>query len=191
MGFWGLCGSTPTSTRTGVSAARQQPPPSDAAPRHTWGPRYEQPAARSPAVTAQHTRLRPLSAPPMEPPSAPPLEPPASPPLEPARARVAAGTPRRQSAPALAPPPDDREKYSYIGRNLPYLTTGLVVSAACLVISQLRFEAPSPALWPFMAVTVTYLIYQVISLPVNFTGRGFDVAAHRARVGAWRPEVYP
>ena len=90
-----------------------------------------------------------------------------------------------------APPPDDHEKYAYIGRNLPYLTTGLVVSAACLVISQLRFEAPSPALWPFLAVTVTYLIYQVISLPVNFTGRGFDLAAHRARVGAWRPQAYP
>ena len=139
-------------------------------------------------MTAQHTRLRPLSAPQLEPPGA---LPPASPPLEPARARVAAGAPRRQPAPALAPPPDDREKYSYVGRNLPYLTTGLVVSAACLVISQLRFEAPSPALWPFMAVTVTYLIYQVISLPVNFTGRGFDEAAHRARVGTWRPQVYP
>jgi cellulose synthase (UDP-forming) len=142
-------------------------------------------------VTAQHTRLRPLSAPQLEPPDTAPLEPPAAPPLEPARVRVATGTPHRRPAPVLAPPPDDDEKYSYIGRNLPYLTTGLVVSAACLVISQLRFEAPSPALWPFMAVTVTYLIYQVISLPVNFTGRGFDVAAHRARVRAWHPEVYP
>jgi cellulose synthase (UDP-forming) len=99
--------------------------------------------------------------------------------------------PRRQPAPLSHAPPDDHEKYAYIGRNLPYLTTGLVVSAACLVISQLRFEAPSPALWPFLAVTVTYLIYQVIGLPVNFTGRGFDLAAHRARVAAWRPEAYP
>jgi len=121
-------------------------------------------------MTAQHTRLRPAGALPLDPVSA---------------------TPRRPPAPVLAPPPDDGEKYSYVGRNLPYLTTGLVVSAACLVISQLRFEAPSPALWPFMAVTVTYLIYQVISLPVNFAGRGFDGAAHRARVEAWHPEAYP
>ena len=134
-------------------------------------------------MTAQHTRLRPAGAPPLESASARPLEP--------ADAAIAAGAPRRQPVPLLAPPPDDREKYSYIGRNLPYLTTGLVVSAACLVISQLRFEAPSPALWPFLAVTVTYLIYQVISLPVNFTGRGFDLAAHRARIGAWHPQAYP
>jgi cellulose synthase (UDP-forming) len=121
-------------------------------------------------VTAQHTRLRPARALSLAPVSA---------------------APRRQPAAVLAPPPDDSEKYSYAGRNLPYLTTGLVISAACLVISQLRFEAPSPALWPFMAVTITYLIYQVISLPVNFTGRGFDLAAHRARIGAWHPEAYP
>ena len=124
-------------------------------------------------MTAQHTRLRPASVLPPRPVSA---------------------APRRQAAqpaPVPAPPPDDHEKYSYAGRNLPYLTTGLVISAACLVISQLRFEAPSPALWPFLAVTVTYLIYQVISLPVNFTGRGFDLAAHQARIGAWHPQVYP
>src|SRR5262249_26722628 len=122
------------------------------------------------AVTAQHTRLRPGSVLPLAPVSA---------------------APRRQPSPALAPPPDDSEKYSYAGRNLPYLTTGLVVSAACLVISQLRFEAPSPAPGPFLARPIAYLIYQVISLPVNFTGRGFDVAAHRARVEAWRPQTYP
>ena len=124
-------------------------------------------------MTAQHTRLRPGSVLPQGPVSAAP------------RRRAV------QPALVLAPPPDDHEKYSYVGRNLPYLTTGLVISAACLVISQLRFEAPSPALWPFLAVTVTYLIYQVISLPVNFTGRGFDLAAHRARIGAWHPEAYP
>ena len=121
-------------------------------------------------MTAQHTRLRPASVLPLRP---------------------AGAAPDRQPAPVSAPPPDDQEKYSYIGRNLPYLTTGLVISAACLVISQLRFEAPSPALWPFLAVTVTYLIYQLISLPVNFTGRGFDLAAHRERIGAWHPQAYP
>ncbi|HEV8276747.1 MAG TPA: glycosyltransferase family 2 protein [Streptosporangiaceae bacterium] len=88
-------------------------------------------------------------------------------------------------------PPDDNEKYAYIDRNLLYLTTGLVVSATCLIYSQIRFEAHNPVLWPFMAFTATYIIYQVISLPVNFTGRGFDLAAHRARIGAWYPATYP
>jgi len=88
-------------------------------------------------------------------------------------------------------PPDDSEKYAYTGRNLLYLTTGLVVSATCLVISQIRFEAHNPALWPFMVVTATYIVYQVISLPVNFTGRDFDLAAHQERIRAWHPVTYP
>ena len=95
--------------------------------------------------------------------------------------------------PRLVPPapPGDDEKYAYTDRNLLYLTTGLAVSAACLVVSQIRFEAHDPALWPFMVFTATYVIYQVISLPVNFTGRGFDLAAHRARVRAWHPAACP
>jgi cellulose synthase (UDP-forming) len=88
-------------------------------------------------------------------------------------------------------PPDDDEKYGYIDRNLFYLTTILVISAGCLIISQVRLEAHAPALWPFMAFTATYIIYQVIGLPVNFTGRGFDLAAHQARIHAWHPHTYP
>ena len=102
-------------------------------------------------------------------------------------------TPHRpdQSRIVLPHPPDDDEKYVYIQRNLPYLTTTLVISAACLTISQIRFEAHDAALWPFMVFTATYVLYQVIGLPVNFTGRGFDLAAHQARVQAWQPLAYP
>jgi cellulose synthase (UDP-forming) len=102
-----------------------------------------------------------------------------------------AATPRRRPQPAFPPPPGDYEKYAYTDRNMPYLTTTLTISATCLIISQLRFAAHSPALWPFLAVTTAYVIYQVISLPVNFTGRGFDLAAHQARVRAWHPDTYP
>jgi cellulose synthase (UDP-forming) len=103
-------------------------------------------------------------------------------------------TPRTAKAsPRLSPPhpPDDEEKYAYIDRNLLYLTTGLAVSAACLIVSQIRFEAHNPALWPFMVFTATYVIYQVISLPVNFAGRGFDLSAHHARIRAWHPAAHP
>ncbi|HYA49571.1 MAG TPA: hypothetical protein VEG33_00210, partial [Streptosporangiaceae bacterium] len=105
----------------------------------------------------------------------------------PAAAQPAGATPR------LVPPhpPSEEEKYAYLDRNLPYLTTGLVVGAACVIISQIRFEAHNPLLWPFMVFTATYVIYQVISLPVNFTGRGFDLAAHQARVRAWHPAAHP
>jgi cellulose synthase/poly-beta-1,6-N-acetylglucosamine synthase-like glycosyltransferase len=98
---------------------------------------------------------------------------------------------QRQSGPVFPPPPDDQEKYAYVERNLPYLATILVIGAGCVIISQVRFEAHDLLLWPFMICTATYVIYQVISLPVNFTGRGFDMAAHQARIRAWQPLSYP
>ena len=98
---------------------------------------------------------------------------------------------QRQSCPVLPPPPDDDEKYVYAERNLPYLATILVIGAGCLITSQVRFEAHDLLLWPFMAFTATYVIYQVISLPVNFTGRGFDMTGHQARIQAWQPLSYP
>jgi GT2 family glycosyltransferase len=88
-------------------------------------------------------------------------------------------------------PPNDEEKYSYADRNLPYLTIILVIGASCLTISQLRFETHDLALVPFVIFTGTYAIYQAISLPVNFAGRGFDLAAHNARIQAWHPLSYP
>ncbi len=101
-------------------------------------------------------------------------------------------TPRRQKATLpLPPPPNDDEKYAYVDRNLVYLTTVLVIGVGCLIFSQIRFEVHNPVPWPFMAFTATYVVHQVISLPVNFTGRGFDLAAHQARVEAWRPRSYP
>jgi cellulose synthase/poly-beta-1,6-N-acetylglucosamine synthase-like glycosyltransferase len=89
------------------------------------------------------------------------------------------------------PPPDDVEKYSYIQRNLLYLTTIILLGSGCLIFSQLRFEANDLALSPFIFFTATYVIYQAISLPVNFTGAGFDLAAHQARIQAWHPTSYP
>jgi len=100
---------------------------------------------------------------------------------------------RRRLRPSLVlpSPPDDEEKYAYMDRNLTYLATVLAIGAGCLVVSQVRFETHDPVLWPFMAFTATYVVYQVISLPVNFTGRGFDLAAHEARIRAWCPPFYP
>jgi cellulose synthase (UDP-forming) len=104
---------------------------------------------------------------------------------------AATSKPHQPASPVLPAPPDDDEKYAYLFRNLPYLATILVIGSACLIISQARFEMHNPLLWPFMVFTATYVIYQVISLPVNFTGRGFDAAAHRARITAWQPSSYP
>jgi cellulose synthase (UDP-forming) len=97
----------------------------------------------------------------------------------------------RQPSLTLPPAPNDNEKYSYVDRNLPYLTITLAVSASCLIYSQLRFELHDPVALPFVVFTVTYILYHAISLPVNFTGRGFDLAAHQARVQDWCPARYP
>jgi cellulose synthase (UDP-forming) len=111
--------------------------------------------------------------------------------LEPPASTITTARRDRPASLVLPAPPDDDEKYCYIFRNLPYLATVLVIGSGCLVFSQARFEMHNPMLWPFMIFTATYLIYQVISLPVNFTGRGFDVAAHQARTDAWHPPSYP
>ena len=64
----------------------------------------------------------------------------------------------------LPTPPDDQEKYCYAGRNLPHLAISLAVSAACLIVSQIRFGLADPVLWPFLVVTGLYVAYQAISL---------------------------
>jgi cellulose synthase (UDP-forming) len=108
-----------------------------------------------------------------------------------AAVRPGATIARPPLVPGLPRPPDESEKYCYVQRDLPYLATILFLGGACLVVSQLRFELHAPAGWVFMIFTGTYVIYQVISLPVNFTGCGFDLAAHQALVSAWRPTVNP
>jgi cellulose synthase (UDP-forming) len=102
--------------------------------------------------------------------------------------------PARRRAPVglvLPRPPDDDEKYAYVQRNLPYLTTVLVIGAGCLITSQVRFESHDLMLWPFVIFTASYICYQALTLPVNFAGDGFDLAAHQARIRAWRPCSYP
>jgi cellulose synthase (UDP-forming) len=88
-------------------------------------------------------------------------------------------------------PPDDEEKYSYVHRDLPYLTTVILIGSVCLAYSQARLEVHDLALLPFAAFTLIYIVYQAISLPVNFTGKGFDLDAHQSRVLTWHPPAYP
>jgi len=90
---------------------------------------------------------------------------------------VTAADRRRQRCQLVPPhPPDDDEKYSYIDRNLPYLTTVILIGSCCLIVSQVRFETQDLALSPFLLFTVTYVIYQAISLPVNFAGGLLNLA---------------
>jgi cellulose synthase (UDP-forming) len=96
----------------------------------------------------------------------------------------------------LPDPPGDAEKYSYAWRSLPFLATALFISAVCLIVTQAWFEIRNAPILPFLvavfaAYTAIYLLYQAVSLPVNFAGRSFDLARHREFVAAWRPGSYP
>jgi cellulose synthase (UDP-forming) len=97
----------------------------------------------------------------------------------------------RYLGPVVPEPPDNIEKDSYAWRSLPFLATALCVSALCIIVAQAWMETRYPLLLPFAGYTLLYLAYQAVSMPINFAGRGFDLAAHKARVAAWRPEQYP
>ena len=102
----------------------------------------------------------------------------------------------RSSGYVLPRPPDSEEKRSYAWRSLPLLATALAISALCVIIAQVWFEARYATVLPvavavFGVYTLVYCVYQVVSLPVNFAGRGFDLAAHQARIQAWHPLSCP
>jgi cellulose synthase (UDP-forming) len=102
----------------------------------------------------------------------------------------------RSSGYVLPWPPDSEEKRSYAWRSLPMLATALAISALCVIIAQVWFEARYATVLPaavavFGVYTLVYCVYQVVSLPVNFAGRSFDLAVHQSFVGAWHPPHYP
>jgi cellulose synthase/poly-beta-1,6-N-acetylglucosamine synthase-like glycosyltransferase len=104
----------------------------------------------------------------------------------------------RRSCLVLPDAPDDAERDSFAGRSLPYLSSALITSAVCIIVAQVLFEARHMTtlgglliVAPFAASTLLYAIYQATSLPVNFSGRSFDYAAHRQRVASWRPGRFP
>jgi cellulose synthase (UDP-forming) len=104
---------------------------------------------------------------------------------------VAARGRHRHAAQVLPEPPDDAEKASYARRSLPFLSSGLVVSALCLSAAQVWMELSHPLTALFAGYTLVYIAYQALSVPVNFAGRGFDLAGHVLRVRRWRPARWP
>jgi len=99
----------------------------------------------------------------------------------------------RGTQPGLVIPlsPTNEEKASYAWRSVPFLAGFLTVSALCVVVAQAWMEYNYPITLPFAIYTVTYLAYQGLSLPVNYTGGNFDLATHELRVISWQPKRYP
>ncbi|HEY1622618.1 MAG TPA: cellulose synthase catalytic subunit [Streptosporangiaceae bacterium] len=87
--------------------------------------------------------------------------------------------------------PGDTEKASYAWRSLPLLAGAITMSALCVITAQAWFEARYLIALPFAVYTVAYLVYQVLSIPVNFTGRDFNLDDHELRVMTWQPRRYP
>jgi cellulose synthase (UDP-forming) len=114
-----------------------------------------------------------------------------------ASGRTAPGQRRRRASQAspttviVQPPPTDNEKYSYINRGLPYLFISLSIGFLTVTLGQIFMEEHVAAALILVPFTALNAIYQLISLPVNFTGKSFDVVEHRARIKAWRPRRYP
>jgi cellulose synthase (UDP-forming) len=102
------------------------------------------------------------------------------------------GSHRREAViPVVLPaPPDDREKYLYADRGLPYLTLILVLCFLTGTVSQVWFETQS-GIWLFGIFTALTTVSFGLALPFSLTGPGFDWAAHARRVTAWRPARYP
>src|SRR5512132_421065 len=91
----------------------------------------------------------------------------------------------------LPQPPDDREKYSYIGRHVWVLTCCSLVSFSCLAVSQFRLAQSTPWLWVYLPFLLFTILYYLVSLWVNAFSRSFDLRAHRRLRWSWRPAVYP
>ena len=104
---------------------------------------------------------------------------------------VAAAGRHRAGALVLPQPPDEAEADSYAWRSLPYLASALAISAVYVLVAQVYFEVDNRVALPFALYTALYLMYQAVSIPVNYSGRGFDLGQHTRRVAAWRPASYP
>jgi cellulose synthase (UDP-forming) len=99
---------------------------------------------------------------------------------------------RQRHAGIVVPePPSDEEKASYAWRSLPFLASALTVSALCIIVAQAWLEIRYPIALPFALYTLVYLVYQALSIPVNFTGADFDLRTHELRVMTWQPLWFP
>lgn len=96
----------------------------------------------------------------------------------------------QQGIAVLPTPPSDREKISYLDRQLPYLTLIIIIGNGSVVASQAALEVAF-RYWFLAPYTLLSIVYLTISISTNFIGRGFDYEEHRRIVAGWRPPRYP
>jgi cellulose synthase (UDP-forming) len=115
-------------------------------------------------------------------------------PVASAAARITLGRRTRPSVAAgralLPSPPTAAEKSSYADRHLGYLTLVVLIGYSSVVISQAIMEMRYRT-WVVAPWTAFTIVYLTVSMVSNFAGRDFDLAAHWAKVQAWRPRRHP
>ena len=90
----------------------------------------------------------------------------------------------------LPTPPTAEEKVAYVDRHLGYLTLVVLIGYSSIIISQGIMEARYRT-WVLAPWTAFTIIYLLVSLFSNFSGRDFDLSGHVAKVRAWQPRHYP
>ena len=92
----------------------------------------------------------------------------------------------------IPPAPTDNEKYGYLPRHVGFIAVVVLMGALSITASQLAFEINDPIAWPFFAFTGLFIVYQLVSWPVNYACRGrFCLRDHLELVASWRPRTYP
>ena len=95
--------------------------------------------------------------------------------------------------PASSPvrPPDDTEKYWYLGRQQRWLLGLQAVSFALIAYSVLRFATADIRLLLFLAPMSLYAVTLVISLTSGTRRRTVTMASHMTQVREWDPRSVP
>ena len=88
----------------------------------------------------------------------------------------------RRTRPSTVLPPPPTTPRSLLRLAVPAVPDrALLTSSACVILAQACLRDPQPGRAAVRRSTRSlFLVYQAVSLPVNFTGRSFDLAAHVA-----------
>ncbi len=99
--------------------------------------------------------------------------------------------PARPPADHLPTPPDDAEKYWYLGRQNRWLLAVQALSFCLIAYSVARFATADDHLLLFLVPMSLYAVTMLISLNSSTRRRRVDRLDHELRVDSYRPDVYP
>ncbi len=94
--------------------------------------------------------------------------------------------------PALLPtPPSDEERVLYVRREIWILLVALAAAFACLTYGFVRACLITGWYDVFLAYWAFVTVSFIISVPVNFFAKDFDLRGHDELVATWSPAIYP